>query len=382
MQCSGELWCLDDDPPTLFKLPAVNSEDQYDLANASIATIELPKSSSRLQNATMSVDLVHPAPKPSPQQALSVSQLAPQIIKNAPSRPLPWPLSLISSQDTEEHWAMYETLYLSCLRTSDDRSAKALLDKLIARFGDQNERVMAYQAMYAEARADNEKEQASLLKDLEALLDADPTNVPIQKRRIALLKTMGKTNEAIQKLVDLLQVSPTDAEAWAELAELYLAQNSYDQAIFCLEEVLLIAPNAWNMHARLGEIIYISTTATASNNSGELARGLAESMRRFCRSIELCNNYLRGYYGLKLTTKRLVEVLPQAPKSKDSAESSYTDLPLPFLDVVQRLEVLATEKLAEIIQKGTRGEKGWEGYDEPELIAARELLDRDAKIQR
>jgi hypothetical protein len=29
-------------------------------------------------------------------------------------------------------------------------------------------------------------------------------------------------------------------------------------------------------------------------------RYLAESLRRFCRSIELCDDYLRGYYGLKL----------------------------------------------------------------------------------
>lgn len=27
---------------------------------------------------------------------------------------------------------------------------------------------------------------------------------------------------------------------------------------------------------------------------------LAESLKRFCRSIELCDDYLRGYYGLKL----------------------------------------------------------------------------------
>jgi hypothetical protein len=54
------------------------------------------------------------------------------------------------------------------------------------------------------------------------------------------------------------------------------------------------------MHARLAEIIYLSTSATASDNSGELLRGIAEAMRRYCRSIELCDNYLRGYYGLKL----------------------------------------------------------------------------------
>lgn len=290
----------------------------------------------------------------------------------------------MSSHDTEETWATYENIYLSCLRTGDDKSAKALLDKLIARFGDQNERVMAYQAMYVEARADSEKDQASLLKDLSELLDADPTNIPIQKRRIAFLKSTGKANEATQKLVDLLQVSPTDAEAWSELAELYLAQNSYDQAIFALEEVLLIAPNAWNMHARLGEAIFISTTAAASNSPSEFARGLAEAMRRFCRSIELCNNYLRGYYGLKLTTKKLIQVLPQASKGKekDNPEAAYTDLPLPFIESVRGLEVLATEKLSEMVLKGSKGEKGWEGYDEAELIAARELLDRDGNIQR
>jgi tetratricopeptide (TPR) repeat protein len=58
---------------------------------------------------------------------------------------------------------------------------------------------------------------------------------------------LGKTAEATQLLVDFLQVSPTDAESWAELADLYFTQNAYDQAIFCLEEVLLILPNAWNV---------------------------------------------------------------------------------------------------------------------------------------
>jgi tetratricopeptide (TPR) repeat protein len=57
---------------------------------------------------------------------------------------------------------------------------------------------------------------------------------------------MGKTQEAITKLVNLLVVSPVDAEAWAELSDLYLAQGMTDQAIFCLEEVLLSQPNAWN----------------------------------------------------------------------------------------------------------------------------------------
>jgi ER membrane protein complex subunit 2 len=56
--------------------------------------------------------------------------------------------------------------------------------------------------------------------------------------------------------------------------------------------------NVTKIHARLAEIIY--TSSESISNVGELARVLAESMRRYLRSIELCENYLRGYYGLKL----------------------------------------------------------------------------------
>jgi ER membrane protein complex subunit 2 len=48
-----------------------------------------------------------------------------------------------------------------------------------------------------------------------------------------------------------VEVSPTDAEAWAELSDLYVSQGMYPQAIFALEEVLLITPNAWNVGATL-----------------------------------------------------------------------------------------------------------------------------------
>ena len=52
------------------------------------------------------------------------------------------------------------------------------------------------------------------------------------------------------------------------------------------------------MQARLGEVLYIAAnTETASAD-----KYLAESIRRFSRSIELCDDYLRGYYGLKLVS--------------------------------------------------------------------------------
>ena len=58
---------------------------------------------------------------------------------------------------------------------------------------------------------------------------------------------LSRPSDAIDALIELLESSPTDIEAWAELADLYLSQGLYSQAVFCLEEVLLVAPNAWNV---------------------------------------------------------------------------------------------------------------------------------------
>jgi ER membrane protein complex subunit 2 len=261
----------------------------------------------------MSVDLVNPPPNLPPATALSISQRAPAILKS--TRSLPWPLSLLSgSTDTPENWSTFENLFLSCLRTGDDESAHGLLNHLRTRFGATNERVTAFQAMYDEARVKDEQGLIAVLKAMGDALEADPTNLMLQKRRIALLRSMGRVDEATKQLVDLLQVSPIDAEAWAELADMYLVQAQYDQSIYCLEEVLLIVPNAWNVHAKLGEVIYLSGLATLKDNQREMAKAEAEALRRFCRSIELCNNYLRGYYGLKLVSE--TNIIPRPSRTR------------------------------------------------------------------
>lgn len=75
----------------------------------------------------------------------------------------------------------------------------------------------------------------------------DTEEQPVAKRRIALLRSVGKITDAIDSLNALLEISPTDAEAWSELADIYLSQGMYAQSIFALEEVLVLSPNAWNV---------------------------------------------------------------------------------------------------------------------------------------
>jgi len=126
-------------------------------------------------------------------------------------------------------------------------------------------------------------------------------------------------------------------------------------------------------------MLYIS--ASSSPDESVSTKRLSESMRRFCRSVELCDDYLRGYYGLKVTTKRLLDVLQKSTKTV--APTSEIEIPPPSTATAQRLHELATSKLAEAVRRSTAGERGWDGYDQAEIIAARELLDRDmSDVQR
>lgn len=118
---------------------------------------------------------------------------------------------------------------------------------------------------------------------------------------------------------------------------------------------------------------------------------LAEALRRFCRSIELCDDYLRGYYGLKLvcklsiasncicpdtsqTTNKLLSTLPQVSRPSKSDST----LPSPDVKTVERLNETATAKLSEIVRQSVSSEPGWEGYEKAEVIAAKALLDSGA----
>lgn len=259
--------------------------------------------------------LLAPPTNNSPSAALQLSQAAPTFFASQSGFSLPWPLSLLSASESQEKWQIYHNVFTACLQTGDNESAYLCLEELTERFGKDNERVMALQGLYEEATAKDDAELQAVLGRYEEILKEDPTLFAIQKRRAALLRSMGKTSEAVVALTSLLDASPIDAESWSELADVYLTQGLFEQAVFCLEEVLLVTPNAWNIHARLGEVLFLAGNKA---EGAEQLKLLSEAMRRFCRSIELCDDYLRGYYGLKLVS---------LPKNKEPREIISPSIP-------------------------------------------------------
>ncbi|PNS20498.1 hypothetical protein CAC42_5948 [Sphaceloma murrayae] len=330
----------------------------------------------------MAPDVLSPTAFLPPKATLAITSAAPTLIPSLlPSRfSLPWPFSLLLSSESPEKWQMAENLLVSLLKTGNDSDAYLVLESLLSRFGPSNERIQALHGMYQEALAKDEKELQEVLEGYEAILKDNLANMHVRKRRVALLKSMGRTGEAVKALVKILDVSPVDAEAWAELGDLYAQQGLWERAVYAWEEVLLVMPNAWNVHARLGELEWC-WSGTAEGN-GEKTRLVGSALRRYCRAIELCDDYLRGYYGLKLTSGKLLQLLPKIQKSSGGFDVPG-DLAPPPIPAVESLNELATSKLSEIVRRGSAKEHGWDGYDEAELISARELLDRDTqKVER
>ncbi|RVD88224.1 uncharacterized protein DFL_002419 [Arthrobotrys flagrans] len=287
---------------------------------------------------------------PTPSESLSLSQLAPSILN-------------LTITDTPEQWALYESLFLSTLRTGDDTSARLILQRLADRFGNDNARIMALQGVYDECTATNQSQLEEVLKNYTDVLKEDPTNIPVAKRRITLLHHLSKKSEAISALTALVDLTPTDAESWSQLAQYYFEISMYPQAIYCLEEVLLILPNAYNIHARLGEIQFVAAESISNSTSKEVVEKLEASLRWYLRAVELCDGYLRGYYGVKLVTGKLLEPKILAANRTIPEEK------------VNKLNSVATVQLNDIVAGSEKGKKGFTGYDSAEVAAAKELLE-------
>lgn len=276
-----------------------------------------------------------------------------------------WYTSL--DHDGSNDFESLEKLFFSCLQSADDKSALLCLERLTHRFGPSNERIMALRSIYDEAIAEDKPSLEGCLKKSDNILSQNPVNLPILKRRISMLRSLSRPTEAISSLIQLLGATPTDAEAWCELAELYHSQGMCAQAIFSLEEALLIVPHAWNVHARVGEILYIYADPLEDE---AMCRQLHSAIRHFCRSVELCDGYLRGFYGLALAIARLsVAKLP---------ETISKDPPL-GRESLRRLHDLATQKLEDILTTQCSLEPRLREYEDHELAAVKDLLNDHSK---
>jgi ER membrane protein complex subunit 2 len=104
--------------------------------------------------------------------------MAPSIMRSNPKALSSSPLSfLFSASETADLWVIYENLLLSCLRAGDEQAAHQCLERLVIRFGRDNERILALIGLMKEADASNVEALEAVLKEYDAILADNGTNI-------------------------------------------------------------------------------------------------------------------------------------------------------------------------------------------------------------
>ena len=165
-------------------------------------------------------------------------------------------------------------------------SVQWALEALLLKFNNTGLRVSRLIGMHCEyhGRWDEAAEH------YEAVLSADPTHIGAWKRLIAVAKARGKVDDAIARLVRYTKTFAADEAGWLELCDLYVQQQQVELAQFCMEELILLAPEHCLYHTRYAELLY-------ADGRYDLAR------QYFAQAVELKpNNNLRALYGIIMVT--------------------------------------------------------------------------------
>lgn len=206
----------------------------------------------------------------------------------------------------QEEWTLYEQVAIAALDCQALDVAKDCIKVLQKKFP-QSKRVGRLEAMLLEAKglwAEAEKAYASLLEE-------NPFDQAVQKRRVALAKAQGNIAGAIEWLNKYLETFMADHDAWRELAELYISLQMYKQAVFCYEELILSQPTVPLNHLAYADVLY--TLGGLEN--------LQTAKKYYASTIDLTGGKnTRALFGICLCTSAIAQLT--RGRNKDDKEGT------------------------------------------------------------
>ncbi|KAF0299076.1 ER membrane protein complex subunit 2 [Amphibalanus amphitrite] len=207
----------------------------------------------------------------------------------------------------DEKWMVLEQVAVAALDLHKMTVAEDCLVMLSKQFPG-SQRVRKLKALRLEAL--ERYEDANDVYD--AILRKDETNTVVRKRKIAILKSLGKTSEAIRELVEYLKKFMSDTEAWMELSDLYISEQDYAKAAYCMEELLLHNPHHHLYFQKYADIKYTQ----GGFDNVEVARSY------YSRAVKLSSaNNMRALYGLLLCCSQIANSpKAQAQKKKENTK--------------------------------------------------------------
>nr|CAG4648206.1 EOG090X0CGE [Moina brachiata]SVE93234.1 EOG090X0CGE [Moina brachiata] len=190
----------------------------------------------------------------------------------------------------DEGWLVLEQVFVAALDCHNIQLANNCLSKLNQQFPG-SLRVKRLKALKFSAL----EQYDDAMDILEDIIKKDETNAAARKQKVAIFKAQGLLIEAIKELADYLKIFMADQEAWLELADLYISQQEWNKAAFCVEELILHSPFNHLYLQRYAEIKY---TQGGFENL-EMARSY------YAQAAKLNPKNVRALYGLILTSSHM-----------------------------------------------------------------------------
>ncbi|KAJ3105823.1 AAA ATPase [Phlyctochytrium planicorne] len=246
-----------------------------------------------------------------------------------------------------ERFAIYEQVFIAALDTGNIDAAKGLLEKIKKRFPIKSSvRTLVLVGMLAEAEGDD----AAATVAYQGVLKESEANAVAQKRLVTLQWAAGKKEEAIVALAKFADNYAQDVEAWSQLASYYLAQCMFQQAAYCLEEVMLLKPAN-----HLVQIQYADLMTTSGKE--DLA------LKYYCSALELCKDNVRALYGIRLVTASLIKKGSKTKDTKSKDKDAVTpDLEPCSPEYLEKLHKLAGDRLTAVYEARKGGKKDSADY--------------------
>ncbi|KAF8902585.1 hypothetical protein CPB84DRAFT_1775740 [Gymnopilus junonius] len=227
----------------------------------------------------------------------------------------------------DEGWAFLEQLTLSAIDIGRLDIADQCLKQLSEKFPG-SPRVDVLTGVRMEAT----ESPSTVLSFYDELLRVNPSNAAIWKRRISVLRRVGKIDKAVEELNEYLDTFYTDVEGWLELADIHSSCNQYHSALQALSHALLLTPQNPFTFLQFAETAYTSGDVPLALKMFLVVIDMNESEDEDTIPLGIS---VRAWWGTKLCSRQLV-----------SSPSTYTsDSNTPVPKNIKLIDELATERV-------------------------------------
>ncbi|ODV61626.1 Emc2p ASCRUDRAFT_34214 [Ascoidea rubescens DSM 1968] len=268
-------------------------------------------------------------------------------------------LNLKSKTNDISYYTLMELQFYICLIIDKSQEAKLMLERLMDTFSNSNnearhQKSLGYLNNISKKNYHNSKSLIILKRKIYLSNKINQNKFyntakksPGTKNKNAIQNKnllQGLYSHYITDLTKYLEINSSDSEGWNELSDIYYKLGNYEKAIYCLEEILINFPFAYNIYAKLASIYLSFSYKILFNYSASSGLKLSNNntLKNYLKSIELSESYLNGWSGIySLTSISNIKNRLIISKFENNGD----------LQTFQKLNKLADKKINEIIEK-------------------------------